>query len=331
VDQVAADRLREVRGSALVTALRIPLRDRARNRWRGILPALGLEARYLNGKNGPCPLCPGGRDRWRFLDTGGNGTWICNQCGAGAGVDLVMRFHGLPFKEAAQRIERVLGVAPVVAIPARDREQTRRALRELWCHSLPVSAGDATDQWLRARGVGLDIYPRCLRTGQRIRYQDDRGASYHPAMLAMVTGPDNTPITIHRAYLTHDGRKAAVANPRKLFSAVVPGASVRLTPPAEALGIAEGIETALAASKVFGIPTWAAICTNMLAKFEPPPVVKRMIIFGDNDPNGVGQGAAYALASRMASRMSIEVRIPQETDTDWNDLLRKPPAGAGVG
>ena len=47
------------------------------------------------------------------------------------------------------------------------------------------------------------------------------------------------------------------------------------------LGIAEGIETALAASYRFGVPVWSAI----LESWEPPTGVKRMIVFGDNDEN----------------------------------------------
>jgi putative DNA primase/helicase len=229
-----------------------------------------------------------------------------------------MRFAGLTFKQAAERIERVIGEAREVVPITRDREQTRTALNELWRRAAPVTAGDATDKWLCARGVGLDIYPRSLRTVARVQYRGDEGVSYHPAMLAIVTGE---PATIHRTYLTNDGRKAPVTTPRKLFSEVAKGAAVRLTPPAAALGIAEGVETALAASKLFAVPTWAALCANMLAKFEPPIETKRLTIFGDNDAGGVGQGAAYALASRLAARLQVDVKLPRHVDTDWNDVL----------
>ena len=49
--------------------------------------------------------------------------------------------------------------------------------------------------------------------------------------------------------------------------------------------------------------------------------IKHLIIFGDNDRNGVGQKAAYALASRLTSKMRVEVRIPNVAGTDWNDVL----------
>ena len=67
-----------------------PLKDRALGRWRGILPALGVPAKALSNRHGPCPMC-GGKDRFRFDDKGGRGTWICSKCGAGDGIELVKR------------------------------------------------------------------------------------------------------------------------------------------------------------------------------------------------------------------------------------------------
>jgi putative DNA primase/helicase len=33
--------------------------ERARGRWREILPLLGVETLFLNNKHGPCPICRG--------------------------------------------------------------------------------------------------------------------------------------------------------------------------------------------------------------------------------------------------------------------------------
>ena len=63
----------------------------ANGRWYEILTSLGVSAHYLQDKHGPCPLC-GGKDRFRWDDLEGRGTYICNQCGAGTGVTLVMKF-----------------------------------------------------------------------------------------------------------------------------------------------------------------------------------------------------------------------------------------------
>jgi putative DNA primase/helicase len=141
-------------------------------------------------------------------------------------------------------------------------------------------------------------------------------------MIAMVTGPDGAPATLHRTYLAADGRKAPVLEPRRLMPGkVAKGAAVRLSPARNTLGIAEGIETALSASALFGVPCWAAVNAGMLAAWRPPPEARRIIIFGDNDPSYAGQAAAYSLARRLGSdRREVEVQVPAEVGADWNDV-----------
>jgi len=93
--------------------------DLANGHWPSILGALaGLSADQLTDKHQPCPLC-GGKDRYRFDDQDGTGSWYCNKCGGkdqagggGTGMDLLMRRTGWEFKEAARRIEQHLGIAP---------------------------------------------------------------------------------------------------------------------------------------------------------------------------------------------------------------------------
>jgi putative DNA primase/helicase len=93
--------------------------DLAQGHWPSILGTLaGISAEQLTDKHQPCPLC-GGKDRYRFDDQDGSGSWFCNKCGgpqqaggAGNGMDLLMRRTGWEFKEAAQRIEQHLGITP---------------------------------------------------------------------------------------------------------------------------------------------------------------------------------------------------------------------------
>jgi putative DNA primase/helicase len=298
-----------------------PLQERARGRWHGILPAIGISEKFLKRKNGPCPMC-GGKDRFRFTDIDGKGTFYCNNCKGGNGVALVMKFGGLPFIEAAQRIERVIDGAPANPVrPERSEQQNRDALNALWRSSRLIQADDPADQWLQRRGVGMQNYPKCLRVGMRVRHSGPP-VSYHPAMLAIVADASGKPAQIHRTYLTVDGFKAPVDKVRMFCPGSVPaGGAVRLAPPEPVMGVAEGIETAIAATKLFGIPTWAALNAGGVERFEPPAGIKRLVVFGDNDVNGTGQRAAYALASRLSGRLEIDVRIPETPDSDFNDIL----------
>jgi putative DNA primase/helicase len=143
-------------------------------------------------------------------------------------------------------------------------------------------------------------------------------------MLAMLQDIAGKPATIHRTYLAHDGSgKAPVEKPRKIVSKHGKSPYVRLTPIMPTIGIAEGIETALAAMKLFSVPTWSVLSTYGITTFEPPATVNRLIVFADHDANGAGQRAAYELAARLTGQIAVEIKIPEHPGTDWNDVLRR--------
>ncbi len=141
-------------------------------------------------------------------------------------------------------------------------------------------------------------------------------------MLARVSSPDGRSVTINRTFITPQGRKADMAEPRAAMPGQIPeGSAIRLAMHGERLGIAEGIETALAATRRFNVPVWAAINATMLEKWEPPDGVKEVWIFGDNDPTFTGAAASYALAKRLVIRrkISVHVEIPPAVGSDWAD------------
>ncbi|MEX5450882.1 primase-helicase zinc-binding domain-containing protein, partial [Stutzerimonas stutzeri] len=64
-----------------------------RGRWHDALKYAGMTGRELSGKHCPCPMC-GGKDRFRFDDKDGTGSYFCAGCGAGDGMKLMMRLTG---------------------------------------------------------------------------------------------------------------------------------------------------------------------------------------------------------------------------------------------
>lgn len=293
--------------------------DAARGKWRGILLSLGIDDKFLANKHGPCPMC-GGRDRFRFDNQGGNGGFICGQCGAGNGMDLLMKVKGWTFPEAARAVDEVVGNAAVEPIkPEPDDAECKARMRELWAASKPIQATDMAAGYLALRGVHLDAFPSCLRFVRDCRRTD---GLYGPAMLALVTAADGSAANIHRTFLGPNG-KADMDNPRALMTGLHPeGSAVRLSPfSGGVIGIAEGIETALAASQRFGVPTWAALTAKRLATWIPPEGTTGVVVFGDCDGSYTGQAAAFSLAHRLKVRLrlTVDVRIPATMGKDWAD------------
>lgn len=304
--------------------MRASVRDVAAGRWSGILHALGVPEAALTGRHGPCPSC-GGRDRFRFDDKDGRGTWYCSHCGAGDGVSLVMAFLGVDFKAAAVEVERVAGVVQSGSIASQPDEAAKVAkLRRVWDEARPLQPGDEAMHYLAGRGLAIKSVPACLRLHPSLAYFDGRNEiGKFSALLARVVAPDGSGATLHRTYL-HGGRKAPVPSPKKLMPGKpIAGAAIRLAPAGEWLGVAEGIETALAASQLFNAPVWSCVSAACIESFEPPAGVQTLTVFSDNDANFTGQAAAFALAKRLSGRGIVcEVAIPPGVG-DWLDVLNQ--------
>lgn len=304
----------------------------ALDKWHHILPELGVSPRYLSSRHGPCPLC-GGKDRFRYDNKEGRGSWICGQCGAGDGFDLLIKFTGMGFNDVAQRIREVVqGVEPDRSQQKRQQitpEQQRRSLISTYEQSDPVQRGDAVDRYLRSRGLGMDVYPIALRTIPQLRHPKGSPKDAFPVMVAVVQEPGGRGGQIHRTFIAKDGTAKAPIEPARMFMAgdIPKGSAVRLAPVGKRLGIAEGVETALSAMRMFGIPVWAALNTSLLSTWEPPAEVEEVFIFADADPGFGGQYAAYALARRLAAaKRIVRVEIPSALGIDWNDILQQQEA-----
>lgn len=289
------------------------IQQRAAGRWYGILSTLGVQASFLRNRHGPCPAC-GGKDRFRWDNKEGKGTFYCSQCGAGDGFELLKRLKGWDFKRAAEEVESVVGSVKAET-PKRlaTPEEQRQAMRMRWKSCSAVASDSAVAKYLKRR-VGLDLIPAILRS-----------APDRPAMVALMQAPDGKASMVHTTFLTEDGNKAPMDNCRLMMpGTIADGSAVRLSTYDDVLGIGEGIETCLSATALTGIPCWAALNEVLLQKWIAPPDVRRIVIFGDCDINYVGQSAAYMLARKLARQKNapaVEVQIPPTIGQDFNDVL----------
>jgi hypothetical protein len=89
--------------------------------------------------------------------------------------------------------------------------------------------------------------------------------------------------------------------------------------PGHELGLAEGVEDALAAHELSGLPCWAALTAENLAAVVLPARFTSVAIFTDTDQ--VGRWYAYTLARRLREE-GREVRILRpQVGKDANDAL----------
>ncbi|MCF7811582.1 toprim domain-containing protein [bacterium] len=296
------------------------IKEECRNRWFGILSSLGISVGE-NGRHGPCPICRGGKDRFRWDNKDGSGSWICNQCGSGDGIALVMKVLNLDFKEAVKEVRKIVGTCDVSKQQA-EPKVSKELLRKIYIESRPMSSVDPVGKYLVSRGITiksdkLRYHPECY---------EPETHSKMPAMLATFTLPDSTAITMHRTFITLDGQKANIENPKKLLPALqeMSGGAIRLFDPDEGMiGVAEGIETALAVTEMTKIPCWSVVSSALMANFQPPKGIKHVMIFGDNDRNYTGQKAAFTLANRLIIGNSATVEVCISKAGDFLDDLKR--------
>lgn len=300
-----------------------PTVERARHRWREILPLLGVAPRFLVRRHGPCPLC-GGKDRFRFDDRDGRGSYYCGQCGPGDGIIMVRKKNGWDFKTAADEIDRILGNLAYQAAaigkpsnPQRDDEGRARDIRRLLQEA---RSPDVVTAYLKRRGLTVTS-PILRGHWQCPYYEDGQHVGTYRAVVAPIQAPDGRLVSAQRIYDAPN-----LASRKKMMPPVgtVTGGAVRLFDIIDGrLGVAEGVETALAAYQMKGFPMWASLSAHGLETFEPPPEAEIVYIFADNDANFVGQSAAHNLAKRLhkAGFAIGGILTPPKQGTDCLDFL----------
>jgi putative DNA primase/helicase len=298
--------------------------------WPRVLAQLGVDEKVLRKRNGPCPAC-GGVDRFTFDNRKLRGDFFCRGCGAGSGFDLLMRIHRWDFATARDRVidaanlgaesrPHVAYAPPASSAPVDPARPPSRVMRLRQTRCVVTNCDDAVD-YLTGRALWPLPADCSLRAHVAADYwRDGVLVGRFPALVTDVVSVAGELVTTHVTYLEH-GRKLQRQEPRKLLSPLTGhvGCAARLMPAHDVLGVAEGIETALAAATLHDVPTWATLNASLLAKFEPPASVRRLVVFADRDIAGLD--AATRLMQRLQGRVELEVRAPPAPAKDWNDVL----------
>jgi predicted P-loop ATPase len=243
-------------------------------------------------------------------------------------IDLIHYATGLqeaPLFEEAARLARLDMPLPV-ARPATARPDHSLEIARILDGCRPL-AGTVAETYLRSRGLSDPGSPDLLFHDDLTDYDSARG---WPGMVALVRDSAGQPTGgIHRTFLLDDG--SGKAPPGKKMLGPVADGHVRLVPLSADghLGVAEGIETALAATGIFGIPTWAGLSADGVRRFQWPEGTRHVTIFAD--AGDAGRQAAAALADRL-NRADIpnSIVVPLHGD-DFNDDLRQGATAADYG
>src|SRR6266700_2903534 len=124
---------------------------------------------------------------------------------------------------------------------------------------------------------------------------------------------------IQRVFLRADGLgKADVPGPKLSLGPLGDGA-VRLAPASEVMALCEGWETGLSALQLYGLPVWASLGASRMHRVRLPDIVRKVVIFADNDIAGREAAERTAQVHRDLGRI-VEIRLPA-TGTDFNDEL----------
>jgi DNA primase len=253
--------------------------ERARHRFDIIAAdvALKRQGRELAG------CCPFHAEKTAsFYVAPDKGFFHCFGCGAhGTAIDYVMRTRHLDFPEAVRELldlpAQQARAAPQAAPRPEPARDTSAEIAEILAGCGPV--GDTTAAWLylRLRGL-LDRYhrtaPAALRAHPRLYCHETRQAV--PAMVAPLTNSQGVVTAVQRFFLRGSavvyGDDASADNradlkARKKTLGTMGDGAVQLAPAGPRLGLAEGVETALAAQRLFTMPVWAVCGT---ARFGYP-------------------------------------------------------------
>ena len=282
----------------------------ARGHWPRILPALGIKV--IPNRHQPCPMCQG-KDRFRFDDKEGRGTWFCNNCSAGDGLELVKRALQLSASGAADRVNSITGNLPPQAIQPvvqHDPAADHRTAAALAARLLQTARTTDTNAYLARKGFPSQA---CRVLSQ---LHSVATVSYRPGDLVVPLYTLSGEL-VNLQLINADGVK------RTLKSGQVKGTTHTLSTtdaPTKRIWIAEGYATALTVHNLTGETVKVALSSSNLLSLasllhEQSPGCQ-IIIAADRDLSGAGQDKATT-AARACNGL---VALPPVYG-DWNDAF----------
>jgi len=294
----------------------------ANGRWPQVLSSLGIQV-DISGKHSPCPIC-GGKDRFRFDDIGGRGTWFCNQCdpSSGDGLNLVSNACSVTPSEAANQVSGVLGhkfdqtpkLIPTVDYKKAviNKDSVKRSKAKVVANRLIDLSKLGESKYLLDKGLSKNVpvfnCDPCIKIGD----------------IEFTSNDICLPIKNNKSELVNCQLINDVGDKRFLYGGQKSSCFHFIEGTGDLVAIAEGYATALTINLTTHASVYVAFdCGNLknvalIVKEKHPK--SKIIICGDNDlSNKVNSGKIKAEAAAKA--ISAIAKIPT-LEGDWNDFFQ---------
>jgi hypothetical protein len=286
-------------------------RDALETRARKIVEQLG--GTWSRSKGMCC--CPAHADRTPSLSVTLGRHAVLVHCFAGCSNEAVMQAMARLGVRIADLFD---GPSGPIAFQPRVDVTDRNAFR-LWLESSAL-AGTPAERYLAGRGIAVSSPD--MRYHPRMPLGPKGSVRFLPAMVAAVRN-DAGVLALNRTFLDlGNDSLAAFEQPKRSLGSPGSGAVRLAFPRGGRLGLAEGVESALSAMQLFGIPCWATLGNERFGLVTIPESVRELHLFVDNDAGGrLAEERALEAHAREGRR--IVTRPPPRDGDDWNDELMR--------
>ncbi len=293
--------------------------DQFNGQWATVLGNYGCQLPH-GRKHGPCPVC-GGKDRFRFDDKNGRGTWYCSQCepSSGGGLLLLSRYINKTVMKTAKELlgdDELKTIAPkrvhVVdhdAVRAANIEQAKKGAAMLM-----ASAVLAPHVYMDNKG----LFGKWLVNSSPIYGRD-----------GIIPVGDLLLVPVYKkGELVNVQKITADAQKRPLYGGDMQGVHHIIDGAVKSVAIVEGYATGVTVNRLTKWKTYVSFNTGNLAeavkqaKEDHPD--SRIVVFGDHDEIDLAHNRRPGeyFANKAADPFGALVVIPDELG-DWDDYRQK--------
>lgn len=326
------------------------VKTEARGQWPSIIQAItGLDSKYFTSIHQDCPISGcGGKDRFKFDDKDGNGTWYCNHGhggkNAGDGFNLIEHHLGITPSESLFRVAGYLGlinnngltrkndfitIKKPESAPPKDDKIPRQKVAEFSRTVVDQCVTASTHQYLKAKGLDNTNLPFLVSKERHELTHILNGKPYKQKIF-----PESLIITIHDLsdinsiiglqfippFISYQEGKWYGKHPKSYVknTPLKDGVHIIKGDESEYIAIVEGFATGLSVFLATKYTTVVAFDKNsMVAKAERIQALypnRKLVFFADRE--------GIESASKASQLVMGKVAMPPELD-DWNDCHSK--------